>query len=130
MEFTASAKSFRAIDIVGANDERSQDKIRGMTCAGAYCDEISLYPESFFKMLLSRLSVRGSKVFATTNPDSPYHWLKVDYLDNKELDIKIFHFTLDDNPNLDPEYVKQISKEYTGLWYKRFILGLSLLKQS
>ena len=45
----------RTIDLVGANDERSESKIRGATYAGAYCDEITLFPESFFKMLnLSR----------------------------------------------------------------------------
>ena len=117
----------RVIDIVGANDERSENKIRGMTCAGAYCDELTLYPESFFKMLLSRLSVKGSKLFGTTNPDSPYHWLKVGYLDNDKLDLNNYHFELDDNPNLDPEYVKQIKLEYSGLWYQRFILGLWVL---
>ena len=110
--------------IVGANDERAEGKIRGLTLAGAYCDEITLYPESFFKMLLSRLSVPGAKLFGTTNPDSPFHWLKTDYLDRKgELDLKRFHFILDDNPNLPPEYVENLKKEYTGVWYKRFILG-------
>jgi len=110
--------------IVGANDERAEGKIRGLTLAGAYCDEITLYPESFFKMLLSRLSVPGAKLFGTTNPDSPFHWLKTDYLDREgELDLKRFHFVLDDNPNLPPEYVENLKKEYTGVWYKRFILG-------
>lgn len=45
---------------VGANDERAQDKIRGITLTFAYGDEVSLYPESFFTMLLSRLSEPGA----------------------------------------------------------------------
>ena len=114
----------RTIDLVGANDERAENKIRGATYAGAYCDEITLYPESFFRMLLSRLSVKGAKLFGTTNPDSPYHWFKEHFLDSKDLDISIFNFTLDDNPNLDEDYKDNIKKEFTGLWYKRFILGL------
>lgn len=110
--------------IVGANDERAEGKIRGLTLKGAYCDEITLYPESFFKMLLSRLSVKGAKLFGTTNPDSPFHWLKTDFLDREgELDIKRFKFNIEDNPNLEPEYIENLKKEYTGLWYKRFILG-------
>lgn len=118
----------KKIDIIGANDERAQDKIRGATIVGAYCDEISLYPESFFKMLLSRMSVSGSKLFGTTNPDSPFHWLKTGFIDRAhELDIKVFHFEIDDNLNLDPEFVRNLKLEYTGLWYKRFILGLWVL---
>jgi len=115
----------RKIHIAGANDERAEGKIRGGTYLAAYGDELTLIPESFFKMLLSRLSLKGAKLFGTTNPDSPYHWLKADYLDKEdELDLTSFHFTLDDNPWLDPTYIEELKKEYTGLWYKRFILGL------
>ena len=115
----------RLIYVVGANDERSSDKIRGSTIAGSYGDEITLWPESFFTMLLSRLSVTGSKFFGTTNPDSPYHYLKKKFIDRKnELDLEVFHFELDDNITLDPAYVAALKLEYTGLFYKRFILGL------
>lgn len=115
----------KEIDTIGATDERAQEKIRGATIVGCYGDEISLWPESFFKMMLSRLSVKGAKLFGTTNPDSPYHWLKTDYIDRcDELNMKVFHFTLHDNRNLDPEYVASLKKEYTGLWRKRFIDGL------
>lgn len=119
----------RKIYVAGANDERAEGKIRGMTLAGAYGDELTLWPENFFKMLLSRLSVPGAKLFGTTNPDSPYHWLKEQYLDNAELDLTSWSFTLDDNPNLDPAYVESLKREYTGLWYKRFILGLWVMAE-
>ena len=66
----------RRIHLVGANDERAEGKIRGGTYLAAYVDEATLIPESFWQMLMSRLSMKGSKVFATTNPDGPYHWLK------------------------------------------------------
>ncbi len=114
----------RRIYLVGANDERSESKIRGMTCAGAYGDEITLWPESFFQMMLSRLSVEGARFLGTTNPDSPAHWLKVKYLDRREeLDMRVFKFRLDDNPHLPQAYVDSLKKEYTGLWYRRYILG-------
>lgn len=118
--------------IVGANDERSENKIRGMTCAGAYGDEITLWPESFFQMLLSRMSVAGARFFGTTNPDSPAHWLKTKYIDrfdtlNGDDDahkgLRVFHFRLEDNETLDHAYVEQLKREYTGLWYRRYILG-------
>ena len=120
----------RRVYIAGANDERAAGKIQGLTLAGAYGDELSLWPESFFTMLLSRLSVPGAKLFGTTNPDSPYHWLKVNYLDRAGgLNLKSWHFTLDDNLNLDPAYIEALKKEYTGLWYKRYILGLWVLAE-
>ncbi|MFA5269884.1 MAG: PBSX family phage terminase large subunit [Methanoregula sp.] len=119
----------RRVYLVGANDERSEQKIRGASFVGAYCDEITLYPESFWIMLLSRLRSPGARLYGTTNPDGPFHWLKVNYLDKGLAHLKKWHFTLDDNPYLDPEYVKALKQEYTGIWYKRFILGLWCIAQ-
>ena len=67
--------------LMGAADGRAEEKIRGATLGGAYLDELSLLPEGFFAMLLSRLSVPGARLFATTNPENPGHWLKRLYLD-------------------------------------------------
>ncbi len=120
----------RKIYIAGANDARAEDKIRGMTLAGAYGDEVTIWPEGFFNMLLSRLSIKDAKLFCTTNPEGPYHWLKKDYIDRKnELDLKDFHFLLDDNLTLDPNYIKQLKKEYSGVWYQRYILGKWVLAE-
>ncbi|MFS8640743.1 MAG: PBSX family phage terminase large subunit [Symbiobacteriaceae bacterium] len=114
----------RRIFVVGANDERAEGKIRGLTLAGAYGDELTLWPESFFRMLMTRLSVEGAKFFGTTNPDSPFHYLKRDYLDRAgELDLRHWHFQLADNPNLSRSYIEALEREYTGLWRRRFILG-------
>lgn len=114
----------RTIYIAGANDERSENKIRGLTLSGAYGDEVTLWPESFFKMLLSRLRVKGARFYGTTNPDSPFHWLKTEFLNREnELNIKTFQFLLRDNTTLDPEYIRSLELEYQGLWYRRFILG-------
>jgi PBSX family phage terminase large subunit len=120
----------RRIEVVSAYDERSEGRIRGMTVAGAYGDELTLWPESFFSMLLSRMSVQGAKLFGTTNPDSPYHWLKTEYIDRQaELDLNVFHFGIDDNPYLDPAFIAALKREYTGLWYQRFISGLWVLAE-
>jgi PBSX family phage terminase large subunit len=114
----------RTVYLEGTNDARAEGKIRGMTLTGAYCDEITLFSEDFFAMLLSRLSMPGAKLFATTNPDSPQHWLMVKYLKRAaKLDINIIRFNIDDNPFLPADYVESLKKEYTGVFYKRFILG-------
>lgn len=112
--------------VVGANDDRAETKIRGSTLAGALLDEITILPHNYFKMVRSRLSVDGAKLWGGTNPDSPLHWLKTDYIDKLEHDplhLKHFRFQLDDNPILSETYKESIKKEYQGLWYKRFILG-------
>ena len=114
----------RTVYLEGTNDARAEGKIRGMTLTGAYCDEVTLFAEDFFAMLLSRLSMPGAKLFATTNPDSPQHWFMVKYIKRAdELGINLHRFTIDDNPYLDPQYVEALKKEYTGVFYKRFILG-------
>lgn len=114
----------KIIYVVGANDERAAWKIQGATLAGALVDEITILPESFFKMLLSRLSISGAQLFGTTNPDSPFHWFKTQYLDRLEYpQLSVFKFLIDDNPSLDKDFVENLKREYTGLWYERYIEG-------
>ncbi len=115
----------RKIMLEGANDQRSEGKIRGSTLGGAYCDELTLFPEDFFTMLLSRLSEPGAKLIATTNPDVPTHWLLKEYLKNEKLTDDLFRmfFHIDDNTTLPADYVESLKKEYTGVYYDRFILG-------
>jgi PBSX family phage terminase large subunit len=136
----------RNIYVVGANDERAQEKIRGLTLAGAYVDEASTVPESFFEMLITRLSVEGAQLFGTTNPEGPKHWLKVNYLDracvhltgpgklvtrplgsvvagSDVIRLHRFSFRLTDNPTLPRAYLDMVLRQFTGLWKRRFIDG-------
>lgn len=114
----------RTIYFVGAHDESSVRKIQGSTLAFAYVDEATCIPLPFWRMLLSRLSITGSQLFATCNPEGPAHWLKKDFIDRAgDLDLTSWNFTLDDNPSLDPSYKENLKKEYTGMWYARYILG-------
>ena len=115
----------RRVFVMGANDVKAELSLRGLTVAGAYVDEITTIPEGFFTQLLGRMSVAGSKLFGTTNPDNPGHWLKKKFLDR--LDVlahwSVWHFVMDDNPSLSSEYIAQKKAEFTGLWYRRFVLG-------
>jgi PBSX family phage terminase large subunit len=115
----------RTIYVLGAHDVQAEKVIRGLTLAGAYVDEVTVIGEGFFTQLLGRMSVPGAQLFGTTNPDSPAHWLKRKFLDRLAQlpDWRRFHFTLDDNPALEAAYVASIKREFTGLWYRRFILG-------
>lgn len=114
----------RTVHLVGASDARSEGRIRGATVALAYVDEATLVPQSFWMMLVSRLRVPGAKLLATTNPDHPGHWLRQDFvLRPDEVGMRHWHFTLDDNPSLDPDYVTLLKQQYVGLWHRRFIEG-------
>ncbi|WP_269144256.1 PBSX family phage terminase large subunit [Gulosibacter hominis] len=115
----------RTVHVIGANDAKAEAVIRGMTVLLAYADELTVLPEAFFKQLLARMSPPGARLYATTNPDSSRHWLKVDYLDKLDQlpTWRRFKFTMDDNPSLTDTYRESLKAEYTGLWYKRFILG-------
>lgn len=125
----------RRIWLEGANDDRAESKIRGMTLSGAYVDELTQIPEDFYIMLLSRLSMKGAKLYATTNPDTPTHWVKVSIVDNDKIDKKIWHFTYDDNEILRKEnqqYFDDLKNEYQSMgevYFQRFILGLWVLAE-
>lgn len=117
------------VEVITFNDERSENRLRGMTARGTYVDEWSLMPRSFHEQLLGRHSVDGSQLFGNTNPDNPRHWLKADFIDETgpggrlAADWKVWKFVLDDNPGLSEEKKAQYRRQYKGLWYRRNILG-------
>lgn len=115
----------RIIKVIGAKDAGSEKAIRGKTLAFAYVDELTLINKEFFYQLLNRCSLQGAKVFATTNPDSPYHYIYEQYINNPERSdmVELWTFTLDDNPNLPQEYKEFVSRAYSGVFYDRMILG-------
>lgn len=115
----------RRVFVLGASDAKAEKVLRGLTVAGAYIDEVTVIPEEFFTQLLGRMSVPGAQLFGTTNPDNPAHWLKRRFLDRISSlpDWRTWHFTIDDNPGLTDAYKASIRAEFTGLWFRRFILG-------
>lgn len=111
--------------IFGGKDESSQDLIQGITLAGVFFDEVALMPESFVNQATGRCSVDGSKYWFNCNPDGPYHWFKVNWIDKqKEKKLLYLHFTMDDNLSLSERIKERYRSMYTGVFYKRYILGL------
>lgn len=130
----------RRIYLFGANDESAVTKIQGPTLAGWYGDEIPTWPESFFAMARTRLSVTGAQWFGTGNPAASNHYLNRDFIKraayvirrdgsvieragDDAVDMSVFEFSLDDNPSLDPAFVARLKREYVGVFYRRMILG-------
>lgn len=127
----------QTVHVIGANDRQAEEKVRGLTGRSAYGDELTVLPAPFFRQALGRLSVDGAAMFGTTNPDNPNHWLRTEYLDRPRtqgmwtpdeddtttLDLATWHFVLDDNPFVSAKFKRDRKAEYTGLWYRRMILG-------
>lgn len=110
--------------IFGGNDERSQDLIQGITLAGVYLDEVALMPESFVNQALARLSVTGAKVWMNCNPENPSHFVKREFIDNyQRRGFLHIHFVLDDNLSLSDERRRFYMAQWTGVFFRRYILG-------
>ena len=114
----------------GANAD-SWKKVRGFTAAGAFLNEGTALHDSFVKEVISRCSYEGARIFIDTNPENPAHSVKKDYIDKDgqrledgQLNIKAFHFTLFDNTQLNKEYVESIvASTPSGMFTERDILG-------
>ena len=110
--------------VFGGKDERSQDLIQGITLAGVFFDEVALMPESFVNQATGRCSVDGSKFWFNCNPGSPAHWFKTGWIDKRQDKRLLYlHFTMDDNLSLTEAVKERYRGMYTGVFFKRYILG-------
>lgn len=115
----------KTINVLGARDERALGKIQGKTMDLCYCNEMTLYPDSVLNMLISRLSMPHSKLYADMNPSYPDHFCKkmIDLAkDNPDLYYQN-HWVIEDNIYLDKAVKESIRQTMTGLFYRRFYLG-------
>ncbi len=109
---------------MGAYCAACADKLRGMSLAYCYGDEITTWNEAVFDMVKSRLDKPWSVFDGSCNPDSPFHWFRR-FLDSGADDIAEEHFTIDDNSRLSKQFTDALRREYRGtVYYDRFILGL------
>lgn len=110
--------------LFGGRDERSQDLIQGITLRGILLDEVALMPRSFVEQAMARCSEEGSKFWFNCNPEGPQHWFYVEHiLKAKEMKYLRIHFNIEDNLSLSPEIIARYKSMFTGVFYKRFILG-------
>lgn len=110
--------------LFGGKDEASQALIQGVTLAGALLDEAALMPRSFVEQACARCSVSGSKLWFNCNPENPWHWFYSEWI--KKTDEKralYLHFNLEDNPALSRKVIQRYRAMFSGVFYRRFILG-------
>ena len=110
--------------LFGGRDESSCKLIQGITLAGVLLDEAALMPKSFAEQACARCSEPGSKLWFNCNPEGPEHWLYKEWVRKaKEKNMLRLHFTMDDNPALSEEIRQRYENLYSGVFYRRFILG-------
>ena len=110
--------------LFGADKDNAQDKLQGMTAAGAYADEAALFPRSFIDQMIGRCSVEGSRIFLNCNPNGAYHYIKTDFIDRaEEIGLYRLHFSMDDNLTLSPEIRSSYARNFSGVFYRQYILG-------
>lgn len=108
---------------LGAEKVSQVSRLRGTSIKYCYGDEVADWSKDVFELLKSRLDQSYSCFDGTFNPKDPLHWLK-EFIDS-DADVFYQTYTLDDNPFLDPVFVRELKKEYAGtVLYDRYILGL------
>ena len=110
--------------IFGGRDESSASLIQGITFAGVLLDEVALMPRSFVEQACARCSVTGSRLWFNCNPAGPGHWFYQTWiLGAEKRNCLRLHFTMEDNPSLTEAIRQRYQRLYTGVFYRRFILG-------
>ncbi|MBQ3215265.1 MAG: PBSX family phage terminase large subunit [Oscillospiraceae bacterium] len=110
--------------IFGGRDESSASLIQGITFAGILLDEVALMPQSFVEQACARCSVAGSRLWFNCNPAGPSHWFYKTWIQEAEQrNCLRLHFTMEDNPSLTEAIRQRYKRLYTGVFYRRFILG-------
>lgn len=108
----------------GGKDEGSAGLIQGVTLAGALLDEAALMPRSFVEQVMARCSVEEAKLWFSCNPEGPEHWFYKEWiLRAEERRALRLHFTMRDNPGLSEAVIERYERRFSGVFYRRFILG-------
>ena len=110
--------------IFGGRDESSASLIQGITFAGVLLDEVALMPRSFVEQACARCSVAGSRLWFNCNPAGPGHWFYREWvLEAEKRNCLRLSFTMEDNPSLTEAIRNRYRRLYTGVFYRRYILG-------
>ena len=110
--------------LFGGRDESSYALVQGITFAGALLDEVALMPRSFVEQVCARCSVEGSKLWFNCNPSGPMHWFHTEWVQKaKKMNALRLHFTMADNLSLAQSIRERYERMYSGVFYRRYILG-------
>ena len=110
--------------LFGGQDESSYMLIQGITLAGVLLDEVVLMPRSFVEQAAARCSVEGAKLWFSCNPGAKEHWFYREWVCKAgEKRVLPLHFTMEDNPSLTEAVRMRYQRLYSGVFYRRYVLG-------
>lgn len=121
------------IFISGLKDDAQRQAIRSINGNGSadiiWGEEANAFSEDDHNELLARL--RGTaadwrQIIYTTNPDHPYHWIKLRLIDGGE--ASVFYSKAIDNPYNPDDYADTLNK-LTGVSKKRLRDGLWVMAE-
>jgi|ETNvirnome_2_300_1030623.scaffolds.fasta_scaffold00129_16 PBSX family phage terminase large subunit len=123
---------YHKVNCFGTNTETAYKPMQGMTAYGWYGNEVSTHHANSITEAWQRCSGDGHVVLWDSNPDHPYHPVKINNIDHSGLRnetgrllIHAVHFQLEDNETLSAEYIATIKRTTPqGMWYDRRIKGL------
>ena len=114
----------RRARVGGADNKSAYRKLLGGVLAGGYGDEFTELPEDAINQLIGRVA-DGGRTYLTTNPGSTYCYQHKRFIEKADgVKIKYFKFSLRDNPTLSEAKIKELHETHSGLWFKRYVLGL------
>lgn len=110
--------------LFGGSDGRAAGAIQGLTLAGVLFDEAALLPREFVEQACARCSVAGSRFWFNCNPEGPQHWFYREWILRAEERRALYlHFRMEDNPGLDADVAARYRRMFSGVFFRRFILG-------
>ena len=124
LEVSWGGQRKNAFYLFGGRDEGSAALIQGVTFAGVLLDEVALMPRSFVEQAIARCSVPGSRLWFNCNPDGPWHWFYREWIRKADERRALYlRFRLEDNPGLSPDVAERYKRMFSGVFYRRFVLG-------
>lgn len=117
----------KKIWVIGIKDKGAYNRLKGAPVGGTYADEFSTYEDESGKMAFARNSLENAIILGTTNPGVKTNWAYLTYLSNKDLVekklLRMWNFTLKDNPSLSETTKQFYINSFTGIFYRWNILG-------
>lgn len=120
-----------------ARDDDLPEKIGSTAFGWIFVDEGTEIERGEWNQLYGRLRYKGKRqagqlyevpfrqIFTATNPDSPQHWMYEHFQpdDPDKGAGEVYKMNLFDNPHLPDQYVENLEKNLSGMYYERYVKG-------